>query len=284
MHVLLTILCVCAVLALSTGPARAAGSVGEPRSDTYRRGQALLDRLNPGAFEKVRASLEDVAPDMVRYVVEFGYGELYSRPGLTMRQRQTATVAALAALGNAAPQLRFHIGAGLAAGLSPEEIVEIIYVTTVFAGFPAGLNALTEARAVFAERGIAPKAAPELPGASRERGLATLAASSKGTGQAVLDSLKDIAPDMGRFILDFSYGEIICRPGLEPGLKEIAMIAAATARGTMRPQLMVHVRAGLNVGLGREEIVEVIVQMAAYAGFPAALNGLDAAREVFRAE
>ncbi|MCM0754547.1 carboxymuconolactone decarboxylase family protein [Desulfovibrio aminophilus] len=278
MHVLLSICCVCAVLALSVIPARAAG---ESEGETCRRGRALLDRLNPGAFEQVRASLEGIAPDMVRYVVEFGYGELYSRPGLTMRQRQTATVAALAALGNAAPQLRFHVGAGLAAGLSPEEVVEIIYVTTVFAGFPAGLNALSEVRTVFAERGVAPTAAPEPSGTPRERGLAALAASSKGTGQAVLDSLKDIAPDMGRFILDFSYGEVFCRPGLEPGLKEIAMIAAATARGTMRPQLVVHIRAGLNVGLSREEIVEVIVQMAAYAGFPAALNGLDAAREAF---
>ena len=63
--------------------------------------------------------------------------------------------------------------------------------------------------------------------------------------------------------------------------REIATIAALCAMGTARPQLEVHIRAGLNVGLRRSEITEVLIQMAVYAGFPAALNGLAAARAVF---
>ncbi len=59
------------------------------------------------------------------------------------------------------------------------------------------------------------------------------------------------------------------------------MCAAAIARGTMRPQLKVHAHAGLNAGLSRQELVEVAMQMAGYAGFPAALNALSALREVF---
>lgn len=281
----LALLLIQAPAAVPAGTGRAAGTQPEETemNETYRKGLALLDRLNPGAFAQVRRSLESLAPDMVRQVVEFGYGEVLSRPGLDLRARQAGTIAALTALGNAPSQLRFHVGAGLAAGLTPREVVEIVYVTTVFAGFPAGLNALSEVRAVFTDRGIAPEPAPPLPGTQRERGLAALEATSAGAGQAVLDSLADIAPDMGRFILDFSYGEVFCRPGLEPRLKELAMIAAAAARGTMRPQLVVHLRAGLNVGLTREEIVELLMQMAVYAGFPAALNALDAAREVLDA-
>jgi 4-carboxymuconolactone decarboxylase len=250
-------------------------------SADFDTGMALLERLNPGAFAAVRADLEPLAPDMVRWLAEFCYGQVLARPGLDLRARQTGSIAALAALGNAAPQLRFHLEAGLAAGLTPREIVEIVHVTAVFAGFPAGLNALQEVRAVFAARGLAPEPAPVLPGTPRERGLACLEATSKGAGQAVLDSLADIAPDMARFILDFSYGEVFCRPGLEPRLKEVAMIAAAAARGTMGPQLAVHVRAGLAVGLARREIVELLMQMAVYAGFPAALNALAAARGAF---
>lgn len=59
------------------------------------------------------------------------------------------------------------------------------------------------------------------------------------------------------------------------------MIAAATARGTMEPQLKVHVKAARAVGVSREQIVEVLIQMAVYAGFPAALNGLGVARTAF---
>ncbi|MGE4553739.1 MAG: carboxymuconolactone decarboxylase family protein [Desulfovibrionaceae bacterium] len=269
-----------------------AGNDRVPDTDAARKGLELLERLNPGAFAAVRAGLDPIAPDMVRWIVDFGYGDILARPGLDLRARQTGTIAALIALGNAPAQLKFHLEAGLGAGLTPGELVEIVYVTTVFAGFPAGLNALAVLREIFAARGLIPESTPdsapepasdsasELPGTPRERGLATLAATSREAGQGVLDWLKPIAPDMIRWLLDFSYGEVFCRPGLDPRLTEVAMLAAAAARGTMRPQLQVHLRAGLNVGLTRTEIVELLMQMAVYAGFPAALNALAAAAEV----
>ena len=102
-------------------------------------------------------------------------------------------------------------------------------------------------------------------------------------GDAVVNSLKDIAPDYARYLIEFPFGDIYARPGLDLRSREIATIAALTALGNAAPQLKVHIAAGLNVGLTQEEITEVIMQMAVYAGFPAALNGLFAAKEVFAA-
>ena len=102
-------------------------------------------------------------------------------------------------------------------------------------------------------------------------------------GEAVVDSLQDIAPDFARYLIEFPFGDIYARPGLDLRSREIATIAALTALGNAAPQLKVHIAAGLNVGLTQEEITEVIMQMAVYAGFPAALNGLFAAKEVFAA-
>lgn len=96
-------------------------------------------------------------------------------------------------------------------------------------------------------------------------------------------ALADIAPDFARLLIEFPFGDIYTRPGLGLREREIATIAALCALGTATPQLKVHIEAGLNVGLSREEIVELLMQMAVYAGFPAALNGLFAAREVFAA-
>ena len=100
-------------------------------------------------------------------------------------------------------------------------------------------------------------------------------------GEAVVDSLRDIAPDFARYLIEFPFGDIYARPGLDLRSREIATIAALTALGNAEPQLKVHIAAGLNVGLTQEEITEAIMQMAVYAGFPAALNGLFAARAVF---
>ncbi|WP_291449703.1 carboxymuconolactone decarboxylase family protein [Desulfovibrio sp.] len=102
-------------------------------------------------------------------------------------------------------------------------------------------------------------------------------------GEAVLENLRDIAPDFARYLIEFPFGDIYARPGLDLKSREIAVVAALTALGNASPQLKVHIAAALHVGCTREEIVEVIMQMAVYAGFPAALNGLFAAREVFAA-
>ncbi|OLN26278.1 4-carboxymuconolactone decarboxylase [Desulfovibrio sp. DV] len=269
-------------LGLALGLTDLHGETSMAANERYERGYAALAALAPEKAQAVQDALAGIAPDLGRFVIEFGYGDIFTRPGLTPAERQTATIAALAALGNAAPQLAFHVEAGLAAGLSPEAIVEIIYVTTVFAGFPAGLNALAVCREVFAAKGLTVSrqaAHPEGDTDRRARGLAALAATSRDAGEKVVASMAGIAPDMADFLLEFSYGDVISRTILTPGQKEIAMIAAATARGTMAPQLKVHVKAGRAVGLTREQIVEVIIQMAAYAGFPAAINGMLATRD-----
>jgi 4-carboxymuconolactone decarboxylase len=114
-----------------------------------------------------------------------------------------------------------------------------------------------------------------------ERGLRALAEIDGQAGQKVIDALADIAPEFGRYVIEFPFGDIYSREGLDLRSREVATIAALTALGNAAPQLKVHIEAGLNVGLSRDEIVEVIMQMAVYAGFPAALNGLFAAKEVF---
>ncbi|PAF33419.1 MULTISPECIES: carboxymuconolactone decarboxylase family protein [Paenibacillus] len=95
------------------------------------------------------------------------------------------------------------------------------------------------------------------------------------------DFLKGVAPDFERFLVEFPFGDIYSRPGLDLKSREIATIAALTALGYAIPQVKVHINGALNVGCTKEEIVEIMMQMAVYAGFPAALNGLNAAKEVF---
>jgi len=114
-----------------------------------------------------------------------------------------------------------------------------------------------------------------------QRGLRALSAIDGDGGERVVDQLADVAPDFARYLIEFPFGDIYSRPGLDLRAREIASIAALTALGNAAPQLKVHIEAGMNVGLSREEIIEVIMQMAVYAGFPAALNGLFAAKEVF---
>lgn len=119
------------------------------------------------------------------------------------------------------------------------------------------------------------------PDARRQRGEQTLARITGEEGRKVIESLKRISPELGDWIVDFSYGDVFSRPGVSLHTRELATVAALTALGNAQPQLKVHIEGALNVGCTPEEIVEIIIQMAVYAGFPSALNGIAAAREVF---
>ncbi len=117
----------------------------------YKQGLARLHEVDGEAGQRVIDSLADIAPDLARYIIEFGFGDVYSRPGLSLPQRELATIAALTALGNAAPQLKVHLHAALNVGLSRREITETILQMAVYAGFPAALNGMFAAKEVFAE-------------------------------------------------------------------------------------------------------------------------------------
>ena len=121
--------------------------------ERYERGLKRLDELAGEHGQRMVDGVRDVSPDIARYVVEFGYGDIYSRPGLDDRTRQLAAISALAAIGGAEPQLEYHIGIALNVGVDPEDIVETVIFLAPFVGFARTLNAVRSVRRVFAARG-----------------------------------------------------------------------------------------------------------------------------------
>ncbi|PSW62591.1 4-carboxymuconolactone decarboxylase [Photobacterium kishitanii] len=113
-----------------------------------------------------------------------------------------------------------------------------------------------------------------------ENGLELLTSIDGEAGHKVLESLQDICPDLAKYTIEYPFGDIYARSGLDLKSREIATVAALTVLGNCVPQLKVHLNAALNVGCCEDEIKEVILQMSIYAGFPAALNGMFAFKEV----
>ena len=111
--------------------------------ERYRRGVEILQLLSGNGLEQVTNRVAEVAPDFARMTIEFPFGDLYARDALDLRAREVAAVSALAALGRL-PQLRVHVAAALNVGCRPDEVVEILMQTAIYAGFPIALNALAE--------------------------------------------------------------------------------------------------------------------------------------------
>lgn len=120
-------------------------------SENYKKGIEILNIIDPGAADRAKKGLGEISPDMVRYLMEFVFGEISARPGLDMKLREITAVAALTAIGTAPNQLKVHIKGALNCGCSRDEIVEVIMQVLVYAGFPAALNGLRTAKDVFSE-------------------------------------------------------------------------------------------------------------------------------------
>ncbi len=123
-------------------------------NERFDKGWETLNGINSEAGERILRLLKDVSPDMARLVIEFPYGDIYSRPGLDLKTRELITIASLTTLGFAKDQLRAHVYNALNAGCSPTEIIETIMQMSVYAGFPACLNALFVTEEVLKDKGL----------------------------------------------------------------------------------------------------------------------------------
>jgi len=120
-------------------------------SERYERGLKKYLEIQGDVAKHELAQLQEVSPDLARFLTEFAFGDILSRPGLDIKVRELITIGTLSAMGNAAPQLKGHIKTALDLGCSQEQILEVITQIVVYAGFPAAINAAEIAHEVFSE-------------------------------------------------------------------------------------------------------------------------------------
>ena len=118
----------------------------------FIQGMKQLKAIDGKGGENVIKSLEDIAPDLGKFIVEFVFGDIYTRKELTTKEREMITLSSLFTAGGCEPQLEVHINGALNVGISPEKVVEIFLQCITYTGFPKVLNAVFVAKKVFAEK------------------------------------------------------------------------------------------------------------------------------------
>lgn len=122
----------------------------DDRSERLNRALELLERLEPGAPDKVTANLDALSPEFTEIILGFSFADVAARPAIDLKTREMMTVAALTAMGTAPGQLEFHVRAALNVGVTREEIMEILLQMAVYAGVPACINGVAAAKKAFA--------------------------------------------------------------------------------------------------------------------------------------
>lgn len=120
----------------------------------FVNGLKNLSEVDGKGGDAVIQSLQEIAPDLGKYIIEFAFGDIYSRQGLSMQERELITVTALLTAGSCEPQLKVHINGALNTGIAPSKIIEAFIQCIPYTGFPKVLNAVFTAKNVFDERNI----------------------------------------------------------------------------------------------------------------------------------
>ena len=118
----------------------------------FTQGMEQLKAIDGKGGENVIKSLEDIAPDLGKFIIEFAFGDIYTREGLTTEEREMITLSSLLTAGGCEPQLEVHINGALNVGISPEKVIETFLQCIPYTGFPKVLNAVFTVKKVFAER------------------------------------------------------------------------------------------------------------------------------------
>lgn len=208
------------------------------------------------------------------------------RDGLDLKSKEIAVVAALTAMGNAQPQLKVHINGTLNTGSSINEVKEVILQMSVYSGFPSAINGMNALKEVLQERQThrikdeIGKTAKETTSDRLRLGEQELSKLDSLQVEKLKNAYNDFSPELVKFTLEYGYADIFSRDNLSEKYRQIATISALTALGTAQPQLKFHINAGLNIGLTETEIKEIMLLMTVYSGFPSAINGTNALKEV----
>ena len=249
------------------------------RDDVNRSGRAERAEI----FGAGDAALANGAFGFGDLMAELVYGNIWNRPGLSRQERMAVTLAVLCSVQNQA-QLRRHVAAALKLRLTPRAIVEILIQIGIYRGFAASESALETALAVFAEQGItleadAPRADPLETLMERGRDLqGALHAERRHEGHASPDN-----PATGSIyplVVQYCYGEIWDRPGLDRRVRAICAVASFAA---LDHDILLRkfILSALNIGASRSDITEALIQGGPYNGFAFMLKALNIASEAF---
>lgn len=261
------------------------------RSERFTRGADLVGQMFPNRVTNAMSAPEEIRREWGTFTLETVMGDVWSRPGLSRRNRSLITVAALTAL-HRPEELRLHTLGALRNGLSRRQLCEVVMHVACYAGFPVGVEGMRILREAFdSAPDLDPTEEPDTSGPTLderpedryERGRAVVRVILPPGRRAALPVPDEIAPDWGRWVVATAFGDLWSRPGLS--LRERSRVTLTVLTVLNLPEeLRLHLGVARTLGISREEIAEQIMHLAIYGGFPVAVEGMRIARAVFDVE
>ena len=233
--------------------------------------------MNPSSHTQPTLTSDDVqmvAPVLDKYTRERVLGELWKRPGLSLRDRSIVTLAVLIAR-NQTIDMPYYLALALDNGVKPREISEMITHLAFYSGWESAITAVGAAKDVFAQRAIS---AEELTTTSSKLLPLNEAAEAQRPARNA-QQFGTVAPGVLQYTTDILFRDLWLRPDLAPRDRSLVTVSALVASGQVA-QMSYHLNRAMDNGLTQPEASEVFTQLAFYAGWPSVFSALPVAKEV----
>lgn len=265
----------------------------EPRTYDERHAAALevFDGFMAGEIDPERAAraMQRRHGALGSFATDVVMGDVWCRPQLSRRDRSLIVISVLSTIGST-EELSLHTGVGLNNGLTRTEIQEILLHVAVYAGFPMAMQATRE----MEERFRIIDGVDRLPAGAESAHLTDLerraracevrqtltAGRSNPDPEADFETFVGALGEVGRIAYQWAFGDVWARDELNRRDRSIVVIAILTVL-SLTDELAFHIPAGLNHGLSRTEIEEIMVQMTIYGGVPRAIEGARAMQAAY---
>lgn len=253
-------------------------------NDRYQAGREMRGQMARGdSTHYALPGVDQLAPDLKRIIDEALFGTIWQRPGLDLKQRCLATIAALVSQ-REMNLLRRHIVRALNVGLSPQQVVEIFVQSTFYIGVPAVESALRLAKDIFEDLGI--EYEPSIEYDVNRHPDELLALGQEIHRQHMGSSLTTYDADspegqLERIIDEYNWGAIYSRSLLSDKDRAIISLAALSTMGVYDAQMRRRIRGAVAVGMTSEEVMEIFIHLSMYGGYMNTRTGMRIARSVF---
>lgn len=227
-------------------------------------------------FPNRKSTLKVIDPELIEVFDNFAFDEVPSRSRLDARTRMMLILAALIGA-NGIAEFRVVLGAAFNVGLTPVEIKEIVYQSLPYVGMARAFDFILATNEVLTSRGIALPLEGQSTTDPATRYDAGLRVQKQIFG-AMIDDLYANSPQdqlhIQHFLSANCFGDFYTRTGLDVKLRELVTLSILIALGGADAQVKGHVRGNLNVGNGRDLLVDAVTQLLPWVGYPRTLNAL----------
>jgi 4-carboxymuconolactone decarboxylase len=237
--------------------------------------RATLALAALGSWAVQAQDVRSVAPALEKYTQERLLGEVWKRPGLSVRDRSLVTVTVLVAR-NQTVEMPYYVNLALDSGVKPAEISELITHLAFYSGWGNAMSAVAVTKDVFAKRGIR---ADQLPPAS-PRPLQLDEAAEAARAKSVGEQFGAVSPGVVQYTTDALFRDLWLRPDLAPRDRSLVTVSALIASGQVA-QVPFHLNRAMDSGLTRAQASEMLTHLAFYAGWPNVFSALPVAKDIF---